>query len=72
MNIDETAVLSPEPDQYIVAVMKDLGDTVIASEAPHGGDLLRPGGESLAELNQLCQAVLVHNQFRNSPAWMQP
>jgi hypothetical protein len=35
-----------------------LGDSVVAGEPPHGGDLLRPGSQGLAELNELCESGL--------------
>src|SRR5579872_6686514 len=38
--------------------MEAFGDAVVAGEAPHRYDFLRPGGESLAELYQLRQAGL--------------
>ena len=31
-------------------VVEALGDAVVASEAPHGDNLLGPGGESVAQL----------------------
>jgi len=36
-------------------VVKALGDAIVASETPHGDNLLAPGGESLAELHELSQ-----------------
>jgi hypothetical protein len=36
--------------------VKPFGDAVVASEAPHGEDLLSPGGKRLTELHQLRQA----------------
>ena len=38
--------------------MESFSDSVVAGEAPHGDDLLRPGGQGLAELNQGSQACL--------------
>jgi len=38
--------------------VETLGDSVVAREAPHGDDLLGPGGQGLAELNQGSQACL--------------
>lgn len=38
--------------------MKAFGDSVVAGETPHSHDFFRPGGEGLAELNQLRQAGL--------------
>ena len=39
-------------------VVETFGDAVIAGEAPHGHDLLGPGRERLAELNQWGQTCL--------------
>ena|ERR1700738_5153320 len=39
--------------------MEALGNCVIASEAPHGSNLLAPGGESIAELHELWQAGML-------------
>ena len=38
--------------------MEALADAVVASEAPHGDDLVGPGGESVAQLHELRQAGL--------------
>ena len=39
-------------------VVKALGDSVVAGEAPHSNDLLGPGSEHIAELHQLRQDSL--------------
>jgi hypothetical protein len=38
--------------------VKPFGDSVVTSEAPHGGDLAGPGGQSLAERDQWSEAGL--------------
>jgi hypothetical protein len=42
-------------------VVEALGDPDVASEAPHGYDSLRSGGEGLAKLGQAGVAQLVNN-----------
>ena len=38
-----------------------LGDSMVASESPHGHDLLGPGVQGVGELNQLRQPSLLQD-----------
>ena len=44
--------------QHFHLGVKAFGDAVIAGEAPHGGDLHRPGGQGLPQRHQLRQAAV--------------
>jgi hypothetical protein len=46
------------PVDELHLVVDSFGDAVVAGEAPHGNDFFRPGGERLAELDELGKAGL--------------
>jgi hypothetical protein len=51
--------------------MESFGDRVVASEPPHGDNLLLPGGERLAELHQLSQSDLLQFIDGTQQSWNQ-
>jgi len=49
--------------------VETLGDSVVASEAPHSDDFFRPVRQSLSELNQRGQAGLAQLIHGSQKAW---